>query len=691
LNFGKTFKIFIVIMLCIGSSLAIINTSQLAKSLPIKAALPTDWPLVYFTNGTANSYDATFTGNVNDTISIALVVSNLTDNIYVDPDNPQISNPLGNLNGFDVQMSWDPTILKLLDYTVTVTVEDYPNPVPPSPYAGILHQEAMKLVKKVNETDNIPDSEPGTMAWFSYGIMPGAEVFNGNGTFFTMTFNVTKAGSCSLKLTKADLAGEGGTVLQVKCHAFDGEFRTAGAPVANFTFWPDVGVVNKPMSFNASTSYTTSGADIYNYIWNFGDSNATTTYDPVISHSYNAAQAYTVSLVVNSSFGVSSSPKTEQVTVVNKRNVRIVDVTPSKGNVLVNDTIDIDVRVEDDGDARESCTLGVYYNATLVDLGDISAASWTKIDETSVSLKKDQSIIKSVTWNTTGVLEPDARYCFLANITAVPYENVSDNSMVSMVINMTSTPLHNVVVEDLQIGWSEAFKSPVLDGETVTFQITVLNDGTGTEPSVNVTLYSNGSMLKSWTQSILAGETVELTLDKVLPIGFYNISTQATIADDKYPNNNFMNKTVRVIATPKLSLTWDPLKPLVNQTVTLNASASYHQEPGASLTQYQWQIFNPAGTLVNTTIGAGLVSLTYKFHVAGNWRVILTVTDNYKITYNHARPKTSSYQIEKTIEVPTGGGGEFPIEYIAAIIIVIVAVVAILAVIVLRRRRPVKT
>jgi hypothetical protein len=152
-----------------------------------------------------------------------------------------------------------------------------------------------------------------------------------------------------------------------------------------------------------------------------------------------------------------------------------------------------------------------------------------------------------------------------------------------------------------------------------------------------------------------------------------------------------MNGTLQVIETPKLNFTWDPVKPNVNQTVTFDASASIHQESGASITQYKWQIYNPAGTVVNTTYGADLVSITYNFTVAGNWRVILSVTDNYKITYSHERPKTSSYQMEATIEVQTGGGGEFPIEYIAAIIIVIVAVVAILAILILRRRRRVKT
>lgn len=236
---------------------------QLVNSLSIEAELPTDWPSVYFTNGTANSYDESFIGNIGDTITIALVVSNLTDSIYTDPDNPLVTYPLGNLKGFDVQMSWDSSILRYVTHTVTVSVEDYPDPVSPSPYAGILRDDTIKLKDVVNEDGNIPLAEPGTMAWFAYATMPGAPVFNGNGTFFTMTFNVTNHGSSFLRLTKVGLADQSGG--QLLWHQYDGLFHTPEPPVANFTFSPDVGAVNKTMVFNASESYNPLGLDIISY------------------------------------------------------------------------------------------------------------------------------------------------------------------------------------------------------------------------------------------------------------------------------------------------------------------------------------------------------------------------------------------------------------------------------------------
>ena len=691
LSLGKTFKIFVVTLLFVSSGLTAIPRPQLAQSSPNRTVLPTDWPSVYFCNGTV--YNETFTGEVGDTITVALVVSNLTNTIVAHPDNPIEMHPLGNLDGFDVQISWDPTVLKYVSHTLTVPVEDYPNPVPPSPYAGILHEEAFRIMNVTDENNAIPGSESGTMAWFAYGIMPGVAVFNGNGTFFTMTFNVTKCGSSPLKLTNVDLSGAGGTVPQMFCHKFDGLFRTIDAPTADFTFWPDVGVVDNPVIFNASTSRSPINASISKYIWDFDDTNVTTVSNQTITHSYSEKETYTVSLVVEDSNGTRSSPKTEQVSVVEKRNVKISDVSLMPDvNVLVNSTVDIEVRVENDGRADENCTVKAYYNATSVNWTDISTTNWIKIGETNVSLPLENWwTIEHLTWNTTGV-PPDTYYYVLANATLSPYEEyANDNNRTSSdAIFVRSTPLRDVVVEELEVGWQleegEPFKSPVLDGETTTFQITVQNEGTENETAVNVTLCHDGSVLKSWNESIPYGETIELTCTELFDPGSYNITGRAIIENDAHPDNDFKQGTLQVIETPTLNFTYDPKTVYINQTVFLNASQSFHREPGASITEYKWQIRDPTGTIVKTLSGPDLVNITYQFGEEGEWRVVLSVTDSYGIKYDPAeiRKKTSAYQIDTRIDVQAPAG--FPIEYIL-VIVVIVIVIAALAIIIYRRRR----
>jgi len=112
---------------------------------------------------------------------VALKIANVTD-----------------LYGFDIQAKWDPTLISYVSHIVKVPVEEYPD--------GVLHEEVFKIKKVIDETASIPDSEPGTMAWIAYAIMPGAETFNGSGIAFELTFHVEGVGSCWIEIVKSDLS-----------------------------------------------------------------------------------------------------------------------------------------------------------------------------------------------------------------------------------------------------------------------------------------------------------------------------------------------------------------------------------------------------------------------------------------------------------------------------------------------------
>ncbi len=399
-----TLATFLLVALMVVSVVPVSNTTLVSpqagmppqtRSL-VSTTLPTDWPSVYV-------YPETVIANVGDTFTVAMVVSNLTDNYVTDPDNPPWQRPLGNLMGFDVQLAWNSTILKYLNHTVTVPVESYPVPVPPSPYAGTLHDPVFEIINKVDETANMTNSEPGTMAWVSYAAFPPAAKFNGNGTFFTVTFNVTHAGSSPIRFTGVALSDH--TAQPLLFHKFDGEFRTPGAPVADFVFWPDVGVVNKPVIFNASASYDPDGS-IARYIWDFGDGNVTIVDTPIIQHTYDVIGDYDVSLTVKDSDSVFSSPKTETLRVAASRNVRIISVTLTPSDfVKLNKTVDVAAAVENNGFADENFTLTAYHNASAIDWDNITTTDWIKIDEKNVSLPYTGLPIKTehLTWNTTGV------------------------------------------------------------------------------------------------------------------------------------------------------------------------------------------------------------------------------------------------------------------------------------------------
>lgn len=687
MNFGKASTLFIVILF-MTSSFASIATLYTLPSVQAQITLPTDWPSVYVHPETVNA-------SIGDTFSISVVVFNLTDNTAPDPENPLVPLSLGNLYGFDIQFSWDPTILSLMDYTVTVPFEDYSSPVPPSPYAGILHLPIFQLANITDEGGSIPGAEsPEVRAWFGWSSWPPAGVCNGNATFFTMTFNVTSDGACDLDLVSVALSDDDGQRLLF--HQFDGAFSTPGSPVADFTFWPEVGVVDKPVIFDASASYDPDGS-IVSYMWDFGDGNTTTISTPIIQHSYNDSRDYAVSLTVEDSDGLTRS-KMEMLSVVGYRNTKLNRITLPSPRAKVNQTISIEAQVENDGKANENITMKAYYNTSLIDWNDISTASWQEFDEKNVSLSYiGAERVKSVdlSWNTTGIALINASYYVLVNTTLVPYEgNVKDNNMTSSIaVFITNVDMHDVAIETLEFGWNalgtNIYNNPVIGGEISSVFVEVWNKGTGTETLVDVKLYSNGSLLESWIESMAYGENVELRFSRLLNASAYNLTVQAMVNNDAYLDDNSQQGILQVISAPRLNFTFTPKHPSVNQSVFIDASSSIHRQVAASITEYTWEIWIAGETSWEDRFtGPNLINITYEFIEAREWRVILNVRDSYDLEYDRFRGATSAYRLQGTIEIQPPPEA-IPIEYIlVAIVVIIVAVVAAVVLYLRRRASP---
>jgi len=690
LNCNKPFSVLIATLL-LASMILVFTGPQIPKvSAPVATGLPTDWPSVYFCTDTLPICNETYPmeANVSDTVTFALVVFNLTAATAPDPINPLLQRPLGNLIGFDVQMSWNPSVLNLTGYTVTIPWNDFQNPVPPSPYAGVLYAQIFELANETYPAGNFTMAVPGTMLWRGYSSMNFTTPFNGNGTILTTTFNVIGVGSSLLTLTSAALSDNQGHPLL--CHKSNGYFNTPGTPVADFTFSPDVGVVNKTVIFNASASYSPLGYSIANYAWNFGDGNVTTVTDPVIYHTYTAKLEASVSLTVADTNGTSSSPKSVTFIVVEVRNVKVLSVTLGQVQAVVNRTVDVTVKVNDDGDTDENCTAAAYYNTTAVDFNDIYNTNWTKIDEQDVSLTVRKDKILSFAWNTTGVPMVNASYYIMANLTQVPYEKyTTDNNMTSASsIYISDRAIDDVAVEQLSYGWENpkgAFEHPALDGETSKARVTVHNVGTEDE-NVTVIIYRNGTVWQSWNQTLAVGKSVGVNASDQLAVGFYNLTAVATIPADVNPANNRIENVLAVIALPHLNFTYAPKPPIVNQTAAFDASQSYHGQSGANITSYKWQFFAPGASSV--THNAENITVSYALGSGGSWRVILSVTDSYGIEFKQYRPKTQAYKLEVAVAVEEAGG--FPIEYLLAVVIIVV-VIAALAVVLIRRRRARKT
>jgi hypothetical protein len=86
---------------------------------------------------------------------------------------------VADLAGLDVQIKWNTTYLAYYSHNLTIPVESFPAPVPPSTYGGILHAPPLIVKDEVNAT-------AGT--YWGAGSTLGGPGFNGNGVVFNIGF-----------------------------------------------------------------------------------------------------------------------------------------------------------------------------------------------------------------------------------------------------------------------------------------------------------------------------------------------------------------------------------------------------------------------------------------------------------------------------------------------------------------------
>ena len=148
-------------------------------------------------------------------------------------------------------------------------------------------------------------------------------------------------------------------------------------PVANFTYSPskfENPMRNEPITLNASVSYDLDG-EIISYGWDYGDETSEVYVKDVnltdtVTHVYDAARTYAVTLNVTDDDGLIHSYSIPQVKISRAHDIAIVDVTLSSDTVFLGDTVFINVTAKNVGDFLEEKTktfnVTVYYGDTMI-------------------------------------------------------------------------------------------------------------------------------------------------------------------------------------------------------------------------------------------------------------------------------------------------------------------------------------
>ena len=140
----------------------------------------------------------------------------------------------------------------------------------------------------------------------------GYEWSFGDGTFgqgVTTTHKYSGIGTFSVVLTVRDASGAQGSLAPVTLTV-----NATGGITADFTPTPSSGKIGQPVSFNASASTPSTGAQIVNYRFNFGDGTVENSTNPIQSHTYFAAGTVTVSVEVTDSNG-KTAQAVKQITI----------------------------------------------------------------------------------------------------------------------------------------------------------------------------------------------------------------------------------------------------------------------------------------------------------------------------------------------------------------------------------------
>jgi len=336
-------------------------------------------------------------------------------------------------------------------------------------------------------------------------------------------------------------------------------------PVASFTYSPEFPIAGEMVTFNASASYDLDGY-IVNYTWNFGDGNITVSTSPVIIHAYAMEGNYTVTLTVIDDDDAASV--TEGIVgMKNYPTARFVysPTYPGEGQSVT-------------FDASSSTPNG----------GFIANYSWSFGDgnETTVT----EPIIVHV-YAVTG------NYTVTLNVT--DSEGLSDSQ--SQTVEVGVPPVAFFIYSP---------SLPYID-ETVMFNASASYDPDG--------------YIASYTWDFGDGN-LTATSDPIIYHAYSkggDYMVELVVSDDKGVSST-ASHILTVEGNPTANFTWTPNIPIVDDTVTFNASPS--SPNGGIITDYLWNFGD--GTQLNTTTPIA----THIYGTYGNFTVILTVVDNYGLS-----------------------------------------------------------
>jgi len=425
---------------------------------------------------------------------------------------------------------------------------------------------------------------------------------------------------------------------------------SSAPPVATFTYTPTAPIFGQTIIFNASASYDPDGGNIISYKWDFDDGTVFSIDEPVTYHNYTAFGTYNVTLTVTDNEGEKDTTW-QSITV---REYPVAVFTYSPASPIVGQTVTFDASLSTpEGGTIVSYTWN-FGDGNITVAGAIITHTYTAFGTRTVTLTiTDSEGLSDTSW--TVILVRDYPVAVFSWSPERPLENQKVTFDASL-----STPEGGTIT---RYEWNFGDTNITVAGAIITHTYTVLgtynvtltitdSEGLTDTARAVVTVRKLPVAFFVCTPSLpMVNETVNFDASLSTPNGGTIVSYRWDFGDDSPPvieadpetthvytapgtyditltitDSEDLSDTaqahLRVLIGPVASFTYSPTKPIIHQTVTFDASASY--DPDRSIVSYEWD-FGDGGSDTGKVV-------THDYSAEGTYNVTLTVTDDDELT-----------------------------------------------------------
>lgn len=345
-----------------------------------------------------------------------------------------------NLFSWQVNMSFDPTLLKFVNVTKGDFLANQPN--------------GTRLAKRIEQEDGW-----ALFSELTVGSFPGV---TGSGVLGTVEFQaLDKKGETVLNIThpRTSVLEMLRTPVEIPSTKENGFYTNLEPPPhVEFTISPVVPKVNETVTFDASASTVDAPRSIIKYEWDFGDGVVATFIKDVnltatTTHNYTRTDTYTVTLtltddapasdLVRAIFNTTTMPdiwyelysrSTLIIDFLFSHNIAVTEVEAYPTAVTVGETVFIDVTVLNRGSDAETFSVAAYADEDVTtEIGDEFKGN----EITVTNLASGDNYNLTLSWDTTDV--PEGTYKISAEAIVPDEKYPEDNLLIDGTVEVKSS------------------------------------------------------------------------------------------------------------------------------------------------------------------------------------------------------------------------------------------------------------